>query len=121
MTAITHIYNYTVLCPHYKENEQTATWLNHIEVNQSCEIALDRITKWHNLSGTKSFELDDFVVRKADNEEAYFAMQSSRLKHDGHALVTFKIYLDNCCQDASPNQIMEHLINDYQQRIAKVE
>ena len=121
MTAITHVYNYTVRCPHYKDNEHPATWLNHIEVNQSSEIALNRITKWHNLSGSKSFEVDDFVVRKADNEEAYFSMQSDRLKHDAHSLVTFKIFLDNCCQEASPTEIMKHLIADYQQRIARTD
>jgi hypothetical protein len=121
MTAITHVYNYTVRCPHYTENETPATWLNHIEVNQSCEIALNRITKWHNLSGSKSFELENFVVRKADNEEAYFAMQSDRLKHDGHALVTFKIFLDHCCHDASPQSIMQHLIKDYQHRLEKAD
>jgi hypothetical protein len=121
MTAITHVYNYTVRCPHYKENETPATWLNHIEVNQSCEIALNRITTWHDASGSKSFELEGFVVRKADNEEAYFAVQSSRLKNDGHALATFKIYLDQCCQDASAEVIMAHLIKDYQHRLEKID
>lgn len=121
MTAITHIYNYTVRCPHYKENEAPATWMNHIEVNQSCEIALNRITKWHQTSGNKSFEVDNFVVRKAENEDAYFAMQSSRLKHDSHALVTFKIFLDQCCQDANPEIIMDHLIKDYQHRLEKID
>ena len=67
MTAITHVYNYTVRCPHYKDPEHTASWLNHIELNQSSEIALNRITKWHELSGTKSFETSKFVVRKAEN------------------------------------------------------
>ncbi|MCE9685215.1 cytoplasmic protein [Shewanella sp. AS16] len=121
MTAITHVYNYTVRCPHYKDNEQTASWLNHIEINQSCEIALNRMTKWHEQAGNKSFEMNKFVVRKADNEDAYFSMQSDRLKNDGHALVTFKILLDNCCQDASAEMIMQHLIEDYQHRIAKLD
>ena len=29
-----------------KDPEHPVTWLNHIEMNQSCEIALNRITKW---------------------------------------------------------------------------
>ncbi|ASK68495.1 MULTISPECIES: cytoplasmic protein [Shewanella] len=121
MTAITHVYNYTVRCPHYKDPEHPVSWLNHIELNQSSEIALNRITKWHELSGSKSFETSKFVVRKADNEEAYFSMQSDRLKNDGHALVTFKIFLDTCCDDAAPEEIMQHLIDDYQQRLAKLD
>jgi len=48
-------------------------------------------------------------------------MQSDRLKNDGHALVTFKIFLDDCCDDAAPEEIMQHLIEDYQQRLAKLE
>ncbi|QIR14013.1 cytoplasmic protein [Shewanella aestuarii] len=121
MTAITHVHNYTVRCPHYQENQKPADWHNHIEVNHSCEIALNRITKWHNNAGSKLFEIDGITIRKADKEEAYFAMQSSRLKHDGHGLVTFKVFLDNCCQDVSVNEVMEYLIKDYQQRITKID
>ncbi|GIU12522.1 hypothetical protein TUM4636_22550 [Shewanella glacialipiscicola] len=121
MTAITHVYNYTVRCPHYKDAENPVTWLNHIEMNQSSEIALNRITKWHEISGDKSFETHNFVVRKAENEDAYFSMKSDRLKNDRHALATFKIFLDNCCDDAAPEEIMQHLIEDYQQRLAKIE
>lgn len=120
MTAITHVYNYTVRCPHYKDPEHPVTWLNHIEINQSCEIALNRLIKWQDQSGSREFEMQNFVVRKAENEDAYFSMQSDRLANDGHALVTFKIFLDNCCQDADPKEIMAHLIEDFQQRVAKL-
>ena len=48
-------------------------------------------------------------------------MQSDRLKNDGHALVTFKIFFDDCCDDAAPEEIMQHLIEDYQQRLAKLQ
>ncbi|MBR9727302.1 cytoplasmic protein [Shewanella intestini] len=121
MTAITHVYNYTVRCPHYKDNDQPASWLNHIEINQSCEIALNRITKWHTDSGTKLAEVGNFIIRKADGEKAYFVVQSDRLPRDGHALVTFKILLNDCCQDADPIEITKHLVEDYQQRLAKVD
>ncbi|NKF50117.1 cytoplasmic protein [Shewanella sp. WXL01] len=120
MTAITHVYNYTVRCPHYKDKDQPASWLNHIEINNSSEIALNRITKWHNNSGTKLGEVENFIIRKADNEEAYFVVQSNRLPHDGHSLVTFKIFLDDCCKDADPIEITHHLVSDYKNRIAKV-
>ncbi|WP_394128896.1 cytoplasmic protein [Shewanella maritima] len=121
MTAITHVYNYTVRCPHYKDKDKPASWLNHIEINHSCEIALNRITKWHNNSGSKFLDIDNYIVRKAENEHAYFVVQSSRLPNDGHALVTFKILLDDCCNEADPKEITQHLITDYNNRIAKVE
>lgn len=121
MTAITHVHNYTVRCPHLPENHQVGAWQHHIEVNHSCEIALDRITKWHNNAGSKLFEVDGVTVRKADKEEAYFAMLSSRLKNDGHGIATFKVFLDNCCQDASVEEIMHHILTDYHARAAKIE
>ncbi|WP_076540295.1 cytoplasmic protein [Shewanella sp. UCD-KL21] len=121
MTAITHVYNYTVRCPHYKEKDKTASWLNHIEINQSSEIALNRITKWHNAPGSKSFESGKFVVRKSDTDNTYYSMQSNRLLNDAHAMVTFKIFLDDCCQDADPEKIIAHLIEDYNKRLAKAQ
>ncbi|ABM00661.1 hypothetical protein SHAM105786_12400 [Shewanella amazonensis] len=120
MTAITHVYNYTVRCPHYQDPQHEVSWKNHIELNHSSEIALKRITKWHSESGELAFEDQGFVVRKASDEMAYFSVQSSRLKNDGHALVTFKLFLDECCDEADPKDIVEHLIGDYQQRLDKL-
>lgn len=121
MTAVTHVYNYTVRCPHYKEKDQTASWLNHIEINQSSEIALSRITKWHGVPGSKAFENGDFVIRKSDTDQTYYSMQSNRLLNNDHSMVTFKILLDDCCEDADPQKIVTHLIQDYNQRIAKAQ
>ncbi|MBT1443273.1 cytoplasmic protein [Shewanella sp. JM162201] len=120
MTAITHVYNYTVRCPHYQDPSHEVSWKNHIELNHSSEIALKRITKWHSESGDMAFEDRGFVVRKASDEKAYFAVQSSRLKNDGHALVTFKLFLDDCCDKADPADIIDHLIGDYEQRLSKL-
>ncbi|MCC4832615.1 MULTISPECIES: cytoplasmic protein [Shewanella] len=121
MTAITHVYNYTVRCPHYKENEQPASWLNHVEVNQSSEIALNRITKWHDEPGTKAFKNGEFIVRKSNTDDTYYAMQSDRMFNNAHSLVTFKVFLDKCCQDADPEKIIAHLVEDYNGRLAKAQ
>lgn len=118
MTAISHVYNYTVRCPHIKDPAHPTTWQNHIEINQSCEIALNRITNWHARSGHRVFDVDGYVVREAESESAYFAMQSSRLKGDGHALVTFKIHMDDATKNTSVQEILKHLIEDYQNKIA---
>lgn len=118
MTAISHVYNYTVRCPHIKDPAHPTTWQNHIEFNQSCEIGLNRITKWHGRSGHRIFEIDGFVVREAEAESAYFAMQTSRLRGDGHALATFKIFMDDATKDTSVEEIMQHLITDYSGKIA---
>ncbi|ASJ97524.1 MULTISPECIES: hypothetical protein [Shewanella] len=120
MTAISHVYNYTVRCPHVKDPAHPTTWQNHIEFNQSCEIGLNRITKWHDRSGHRIFEQDGFIVREADGESAYFSMQSDRLKNDGHILVTFKIFMDDATKDSSVQEIMVHLIKDYHQRLSKL-
>ncbi|WP_076407934.1 cytoplasmic protein [Shewanella sp. UCD-KL12] len=120
MTAISHVYNYTVRCPHVKDPAHPTTWENHIEFNQSCEIGLSRITKWHGRSGHRIFEQDGFVVREAEAESAYFAMNNTRIKNDGHVLVTFKIFMDDSTKDTSVQEIMQHLIADYDAKIAKL-
>ncbi|MDB2386536.1 cytoplasmic protein [Shewanella sp.] len=120
MTAISHVYNYTVRCPHIKDPSHPTSWLNHIELNRSCEIALDRITKWHAHSGTRLFEHEGFVVRESEQEHAYFAMQNDRLKDDKHSLVTFKVYMDNKTKDTSVQAIMAHIITDYKSRLSKL-
>lgn len=120
MTAISHVYNYTVRCPHVKDPAHPTSWRNHIELNRSCEIALDRITKWHGHSGNRLFEHDGYVVRECEQEQAYFAMQNSRLKDDKHVLVTFKVFMDNKTKDTSVQEIMEHVIEDYKSRLSKL-
>ncbi len=120
MTAISHVYNYTVRCPHIKDPAHPTTWQNHVEFNESCEIGLSRISKWHDRSGHRIFEQDGFVVREADAESSYFSMQTGRLKGDGHILVTFKIYMDNSTKDSSVQEIMTFLIQDYKQRLSKL-
>ncbi|MEI6859020.1 MAG: cytoplasmic protein [Shewanella sp.] len=120
MTAISHVYNYTVRCPHIKDPTHPTTWQNHIEFNQSCEIGLSRITKWHGRSGNRVFELDGFVVREAEAETAYFSMQNKRIKDDGHVLVTFKIFMDELTKDTSVQEIMQHLITDLDDKLAKL-
>ncbi|MCE9678058.1 cytoplasmic protein [Shewanella sp. AS1] len=120
MTAISHVYNYTVRCPHIKDPAHPTTWQNHIEFNESCEIGLKRITKWHDRSGHRVFEQDGFTVREADAESAYFSMQTARLKGDGHVLVTINIQMDDATKDSSVQEIMTHLIQDFQQRLAKL-
>ncbi|QSX41764.1 cytoplasmic protein [Shewanella cyperi] len=117
MTAITHVYNYTVRIPHYKDPQHDVSWRNHVEINHSSEIALARITKWHRDSGQPAFETQGFMVRKAENEDAYFAVQSDRLKSDGHALVTFKVFTDEAVPEVNPKEIIEHLIEDYRGRL----
>lgn len=121
MTAISHVYNYTVRCPHIKDSSHPTTWQNHVEFNQSCEIGLNRLTKWHDRSGHRVLEVDGFVVREADTESAYFAMQTSRLKGDGHAIVTFKIFMGDETKDTSVQEIMQYLIEDYGKKIADIQ
>ncbi|GIU24358.1 hypothetical protein [Shewanella colwelliana] len=120
MTAISHVYNYTVRCPQVKDPAHPTTWQNHVEFNQSCEIGLNRITKWHDRSGHRIFEQDGFTVREADSESSYFAMQNSRLLNNGHVLVTFKIFMDDSTKDTSVQEIMQYLIKDYQHRLEKL-
>ncbi|ACJ28088.1 MULTISPECIES: hypothetical protein [Shewanella] len=120
MTAISHVYNYTVRCPHIKDPSHPTSWLNHIEINRSCEIALDRITKWHGHSGTRLFEHEGCVVREAEQEQAYFSMKNDRLRDDIHVLVTFKVFMDNKTKDTSVQEIMEHVIDDYKSRLSKL-
>ncbi|WP_299495463.1 cytoplasmic protein [uncultured Shewanella sp.] len=120
MTAITHVYNYTIRCPHVKDPAHPTSWLNHIEINHSCEIALDRITKWHNHSGTRVFEYEGFTVRQSEQEEAYFSLQSDRFKEDFHTLVTVKIYIDRATKNTSVQEIMQHVIRDYHVRLSKI-
>lgn len=119
MTAITHVVNYTVQCPHY-EVGTPVTWRDHIEVNQSCEIALRRIQKWHQESGCAIFTHQELTVRKANKEQAYFAMLTNRIKNDGHVLATFKIFLDERDVDTSVEEIVRHLHDDYQTRLTKL-
>jgi len=120
MTAISHVYNYTVRCPHVKDPAHPTTWQNHIEFNQSCEIGLNRLTKWHGRSGHRVFDIDGFVVREADTESAYFSMNNVRIKNDGHILVTFKIFMEDDTKDTSVQEIMQHLISDLDERITKL-
>lgn len=120
MTAITHVCNYTVRCPHYKDPEHEVTWLNHVEINKSCEIALNRITKWHALPTGELIEADGFVIRKAVDSDTYFAVRSDRLKDDGHILVTFKILMDDCDSNTCLEDIVNHLVKDYGERLAKL-
>ncbi|QLE84705.1 MULTISPECIES: hypothetical protein [Shewanella] len=120
MTAISHVYNYTVRCPHVKDPAHPTTWQNHIEFNQSCEIGLNRVTKWHGRSGHRVFDIQGFVVREADTESAYFSMNNVRIKNDGHVLVTFKIFMDDDTKDTSVQEIMQHLISDLNERIGKI-
>ncbi len=120
MTAITHVYNYTVRCPHYKDPEHEVTWLNHVEINKSCEIALDRITKWHALPCGELIETDGFVFRKAADSDTYFGVKSDRLKDDGHMLVTFKILMEDCDSNTCLEDILAHLINNYTTKAAKL-
>ncbi|GAB1080811.1 MAG: hypothetical protein SStaBPW_27030 [Shewanella algae] len=117
MTAITQIINYTVRCPHYQDQSTEATWRNHIEINHSAEIALDRLSKWHAHSGNRVFCFQNIVVRKVEKEEAYFAMISERLKPSGHALVTLKVFMDKCTKDTSVEEIVEHIYQDCQARL----
>jgi hypothetical protein len=56
-------------------------------------------------------------VRKAEKEEAYFAMISERLKPSGHALVTLKVFMDKCTKDTSVEEIVEHIYQDCQARL----
>ncbi|MCL1124686.1 cytoplasmic protein [Shewanella surugensis] len=120
MTAISHVYNYTVRCPHIKDPSHPTSWLNHIEINHSCEISLDRITKWHNHSGTRVFEYEGFTVRESEQEGAYFSLQSDRFKEDFHTLVTVKIHIDKATKNASVQEIMQHIIRDYHVRLSKI-
>lgn len=120
MTAISHVYNYTVRCPHIKDPAHPTTWQNHVEFNQSCEIGLSRVTKWHGHSGNRIFEQDGIIVRELGSDSAYFSLHNSRVKNDGHVLVTFKIFMDESTKDTSVQEIMQHLIADYDERIAKL-
>ncbi|GGI73363.1 cytoplasmic protein [Shewanella gelidii] len=120
MTAITHVCNYTVRCPHYKDPEHEVTWKNHVEINKSCEIALNRITKWHGQHAIELIELNGLAIRKAEGVDTYFSVRSDRLKDDGHILVTFKILMDDCDDNTCLEDIVSYLAEDYEKRLAKL-
>lgn len=120
MTAITHVYNFTVRTTGQNDAIDCYNWHDHIEVNHSCEIALDRIYRWHNQAGSIAIDLGEIVLKQQDT--IFYSLLNNRINDDSHAMATFKVFAtDKQAQDkAYLTDIFQTLLKDYNHRISKL-
>ncbi|WP_261922418.1 cytoplasmic protein [Shewanella sp. NFH-SH190041] len=120
MTAITQVYNYTVRTTRQAGTAEPFDWHKHIEINHSCEIALDRIYRWHNQGGTLTEDLGAIVIRQQPDKTVFYAVMHDRVNDNNHVMATFKLILDATSAPLSPREVFTELLADYQTRISQL-
>ncbi|MBV7315331.1 cytoplasmic protein [Shewanella sp. NIFS-20-20] len=120
MTAITHVVNYTVRSETQIDSPTECDWRQHVEINHACEIALNRISKWHSNSGQVVYEVGPLTIRKAQDKNVYFGLLTEKINGSEHALVTMKLLLEQCqCPDVF-REISDYLLDDCQSRLNRL-
>ncbi|QDF66438.1 cytoplasmic protein [Shewanella sp. SNU WT4] len=120
MTAITHVVNYTVRSETQIDSPNECDWRQHIEINHACEIALDRVSKWHAQGGEVVYQVGALTIRKDAEKQIYFGLLTEKINGSEHALVTIKLLLEQCqCQDMY-REISDYLLDDCQSRLNRL-
>ena len=118
MTAITQVYNYTVRVV-TQSDVDSFDWRTHVEMNHSCEIALDRVYRWHNQGGIESQDCGALVIKKQTDRPIYFSLLHERVNSDNHVLATFKLIQDANHPQVNVDEVFQHLLDDFMDKISQ--